>query len=258
MVVATLSNPELLAAVAEARAALVLAEAARARVYAGVRQEEVGMAAGEVEKAQAELTVAEQRLARIVTLAGHGNAPQQSLDDAKAAVAAAAANLRTAEARHAAAERGPTAEDRALADATVAAAKASLAVLEQRRDKLTLRAPVDGIVEVVVAEPGEAEVPGRTVLAIAAAGAPWFSFNVREDQLRGLDVGAAITLADPASGRTIPARVTELRRLGDFATWRAARAVGDHDLNGFALRADPTGAVAGLEPGMTVRIAPPS
>jgi HlyD family secretion protein len=215
------------------------------------------MAASEVEKAQAELTIAEQRLTRIAALAGHGNAPQQSLDDSKAAVATASANLRTAEARHAEAERGPTAEDRALADATVAAAAAALAVLEQRRNKLSLRAPVDGIVEVVVAEPGEAEVPGRTVLALAAAGAPWFSFNVREDQLRGLDVGKALTLTDPASGRAIPARVTELRRLGDFATWRAARAVGDHDLNSFALRADPTGEVAGLEAGMTVRIAPP-
>jgi HlyD family secretion protein len=100
----------------------------------------------------------------------------------------------------------------------------------------------------VAAEAGEAEVPGRAVLALAAAGAPWFSFNVGEDQLRGLELGAALTLTGPASGWTIPARVMELRRLGDFATWRAAQAGGDHDLNGFALRADPNGDVAGLEP----------
>ena len=48
-----------------------------------------------------------------------------------------------------------------------------------------------------------------------------------------------------------------MRRLGDFATWRAARAVGDHDLNTFAVRADHrVDAVAGkLEPGVTVWIA---
>jgi HlyD family secretion protein len=32
------------------------------------------------------------------------------------------------------------------------------------------------------------------------------------------------------------AHVGELRPPGEFATWRAARAVGDHDLNGFRLR----------------------
>ena len=45
---------------------------------------------------------------------------------------------------------------------------------------------------------------------------------------------------------------SELVRRGDYATWRAARAVGDHDLNTFSVRADPTGDVDALEPGMTV------
>jgi HlyD family secretion protein len=40
--------------------------------------------------------------------------------------------------------------------------------------------------------------------------------------------------------------------LGDFATWRAARAIGDHDLNMFAVRVDPINAVDGPEPGVTV------
>ena len=125
-------------------------------------------------------------------------------------------------------------------------------MLERRLDKLQLRAPVDGVVQTVVAELGEATVPGRTVLTIAATAQPWFSFNIREDALRGLDIGTPLMLTASGNGAPIPARVTELRRLGDFATWRAARAVGDHDLNTFAVRADPTGPVGGLEPGMTV------
>jgi hypothetical protein len=40
------------------------------------------------------------------------------------------------------------------------------------------------------------------------------------------------------------------------ATWRAARAVGDYDLNTFVIRADPVGSVAGLQPGMTVWLRP--
>ena len=253
--IATLSNPELSASVGEARAAVGQSRAARDHVYAGVRQEQVDVAARAVDKATADLTLAEEEFRRTSAVAGAGYASKQNLDNAQAAVAAARANLVQMQSEFAAAQHGPTAEDRASADASVTAAEASLAVLERRQEKLQLRAPVDGVVETVVAELGEATVPGRTALTITATAEPWFSFNIREDTLRGLDIGTALMLTASGDGRPIPAKVTELRRLGDFATWRAARAVGDHDLNTFALRADPIGRVDGLEPGMTVWIA---
>ena len=55
-----------------------------------------------------------------------------------------------------------------------------------------------------------------------------------------------------ADGKALEGRVTEMRPLGEFATWRAARAVGDHDLNSFLLRVDPLAPTRELEPGMTV------
>jgi HlyD family secretion protein len=254
-VVAELSNPELAAAVDEAHAAVAEARATRDRVYAGVRQERVNITAREVEKAKADLTLAQKQLARISDLAKLGHAPLQDLDNARAAALAAAANLRVRQSQYARAQAGPTAEDRALADARVGAAEASLKVLERRLAKMKLLSPVDGVVEVVVAEPGEAEVPGRTVLTLTTR-EPWFSFNIREDELRGIGIGAPLILTEAGTGRQIPARVSEIRRLGDFATWRAARAIGDHDLNTFAIRVDPVGEVDGLEPGMTVWISP--
>src|SRR5215468_7303480 len=256
-VIATLSNPELSASVGEARAALGQARAQRAHVYAGVRQEEVDIAAHAVEKATADLTLTEEEFRRTSSVAGAGFASKQALDNAEAALAGARANLAEMQADLAEAQHGPTAEERASADAAVTSAEASLTVLERRQDKLQLHAPVDGVVQTVVGELGEATVPGRTVLTLTASGEPWFSFNIREDARRGLDIGTALTLTASGSGRPIAARVTELRRLGDFATWRAARAVGDHDLNTFAVRADPIVPVDGLEPGMTVWISAP-
>jgi HlyD family secretion protein len=50
----------------------------------------------------------------------------------------------------------------------------------------------------------------------------------------------------------INARIEEIVPRGEFATWRAARAVGDYDLNTFVIRADPVGTVGGIQPGMTV------
>ena len=256
-VIATLSNPELSASVGEARAALGQARAQRAHVYAGVRQEEVDIAAHAVDKATADLTLTEEEFRRTASVAGAGFASKQALDNAEAALAGARANLTEMQAELAEAQHGPTAEERASADAAVTAAEASLTVLERRQDKLQLRAPVDGVVQTVVGEIGEATVPGRTVLTLTASGEPWFSFNIREDALRGLDIGTALTLTASGNDKPFQAKVTELRRLGDFATWRAARAVGDHDLNTFAVRADPARPVDGLEPGMTVWIAAP-
>ena len=80
---------------------------------------------------------------------------------------------------------------------------------------------------------------------------------IREDELKGIGIGSELTLTDGIDGKQLPARVTEMRRLGDFATWRAARAVGDYDLNTFVLRADPVGPVEGLQPGATVWISVP-
>ena len=120
---------------------------------------------------------------------------------------------------------------------------------------MTLHTPVDGTVQVIVGEIGEAIVPGRALLVITAPDSQWFQFNVREDGLDGIDVGASVSLLTTAA-ESIPGRVTRLERLGDFATWRAASTVGDHDLNTFAVRAEPTASpVNELRPGMTVWLA---
>ncbi|HVI88296.1 MAG TPA: biotin/lipoyl-binding protein [Dongiaceae bacterium] len=254
-VVAELSNPELTAAVGEAEAAVVEAKAVRDRVYAGIRQEEVDIAAREIEKANADLTLAQQQFRRISELAATAHASQQQLDNARAAVAVTTARLKSAQLHHAEAQSGPTQEERAKADAAVAAAEAALVVVQRRAEKLQIKAPVAGVVEVVVGELGEATVPGRTILTIADTGKPWFNFNIREDQLHGLGIGSQLTLIDGKDNRQLTVHVSEMRRLGDFATWRAARAVGDHDLNTFFIRADAAPGSVNLEPGVTVWLA---
>lgn len=105
---------------------------------------------------------------------------------------------------------------------------------------------------VVVAEIGENVHAGQSVLAIAAAGKQWLSFNVREDLLRGLTVGTAVQVARAGTNETKPAVVTEMRPLGSFATWQAERAVGDHDRNTLRLRLDLQRDASGFELGMTV------
>jgi len=196
----------------------------------------------------------EKQLVRASTLARSDFASQQALDQATNDVAAARADVAEAEANQAAAVAGPTKEERAIADAQVQATAASLAVLERHLAKTVMHSPVDGVVSVIVAEIGENVRAGQPVLAIAAAGQQWLSFNAREDFLRGLTVGTAVQVARAGSREPMPAVVTELRPLGAFATWQAERAVGDHDRNTLRLRLDPQGEATGFEPGMTVWI----
>jgi HlyD family secretion protein len=157
-----------------------------------------------------------------------------------------------AEANHAAAVAGPTKEELAIADTQVKAAAAALAVLERRLDKTILRAPADGVVSVIVAEVGENIVAGQPVLAIEETGKQWLSFNVREDFLHGIRVGMTVDVGRMGTSETTPALVTELLRLGPFATWQAERAVGDYDRNTLRLRLDLQRDVTKFEPGMTV------
>jgi HlyD family secretion protein len=250
-VVAQLSAIELSAAVIQARAALDAASAQRDHVYAGTRAEEVASLASAIDKAKSGLDYAQSELARKAQLVPSDAASQQDLDQATENAATARADLAEAQANHAAAVAGPTREERAIADAQVKAAARAVAVLERRLDKTTLRAPSDGIVSVIVAEVGENVTAGQAVLTIAATGKQWLSFNAREDMLHGLTVGDKVEVAR-AGGEPRPAIVTELIPLGEFATWQAERAVGDHDRNTLRLRLDPEGDPGVFEPGMTV------
>src|ERR1700754_4295616 len=188
-VLARLSAVELTAQADQARAALASATANRDNVYAGVRREQV--------------------------------------DSLKAAIAKAKARLDyvQAQANYDAAVAGPTREERLIADAQVQAAAAAVAVLERRLEKMILRAPADGVVSVVAAEIGENVRPGQAILIVEAAAKQWLSFNVREDHLGGLTMGAAANVMREGSVDTIKSIITELRPLGTFATWQAERVI---------------------------------
>ena len=252
-VLAVLDNPELAASVEEAKAAAATSKADRDRVYTGVRAEEVAIAAQNVKTAEANLLLAEKVHERKTALLAKSFASRQELDESSASLAKAQADLDLKRAEYAAANAGPIPEERALADAKVVLAEATVADLEAKLDKTKLVAPVDGVIGVQVAEPGEIISPGKPILTMAADGEQWFTFAVREDSMIGMRMGETITVTGD-SGRPIDARVIEIRPLGEFATWRAARAVGDHDLNSFWVRLDPLVKHEELKPGMTVWI----
>lgn len=252
-VIAALSSPEVAASLDEAKANAESARANLANVVAGVRQEERDTATQNVAIAASNVTLAKEQFARVSVLAAKNYASRQQYDEDAAALSKAEASLVLANAALNETKAGPTTEELAVAQSQVSLALATVADLEAQLAKTTLTSPVDGVTRLLVAERGEAISPGQPVLTLAIGGHDWFTFTIREDRLQGLTMGTKIALRT-AAGDRFEAKVTELRPLGEFAVWRAARAVGDHDINTFLLRADPTGLTPTLEPGMTVWI----
>jgi HlyD family secretion protein len=252
-VLAILSSPELAASLLEAKANAGSARANRANVFAGVRKEEIDSATQDVSIGEANLVLAQKQYKRAATLAAQSFASKQQLDETTTALSKAQAGLDLARAILAMDLAGATREERAIAEAKVIASEATAADLEAKVAKTTLLAPTDGVAQLVTAELGEAISAGQAVMTLDAQPSRWFTFTLREDRLRGIGIGKLLVL-QTAKGDRIDARVTELRPLGEFAVWEATRAVGDHDINSFLMRADPSQTTEGLEPGMTVWI----
>ena len=161
---AVLSNPDLAAAVEEAKADLATARANEANVLAGVRQEEIDTGAQNVQIADANLAFAQQQYARAATLASKGFTSKQQLDESTATFSEDQAALEQAKAVDTEDRAGPTAEERAIARENVVYAEAALADAEASLAKTTLVAPVDGVVSLLVANPGEIISPGQPIM----------------------------------------------------------------------------------------------
>ena len=83
----------------------------------------------------------------------------------------------------------------------------------------------------------------------------WVSFNVREDLLQDLKMGAEFDASVPALGnRVVRLRVYYIKDLGSYAVWKATKATGSFDLRTFEVKASPLERIVDLRPGMSVLI----
>ena len=80
----------------------------------------------------------------------------------------------------------------------------------------------------------------------------WGTFNVREDQMKGMKVGDKIEAYIPAFEKTIEMQIYFIKDQGTYAVWKATKANGQYDLKTFEVRAHPLTKVEGLRPGMSL------
>ena len=163
-------------------------------------------AQADVTQARSALETVRAQSARTFRLEERGFASTAQGDDARNEVATAEAGLATAEANLDAARRqlGPEGED----NPAIAAAQAQLEQAEYDLTSATVRAPHFGAVTNVLLSEGEFVSAGSPALTFIDAGAVWVTVDLRENQLRAVEVGdAARLLFDAVPGQLFEGRV---------------------------------------------------
>ena len=146
--------------------------------------------------------------------------PQTLVAQANAAAAAAAqadAALQAAQAQAAALAAGPTAEQVAAAQARVAQATAALEALRQQRSRMQAVSPIDGVVLVRQAEPGEVVAAGTPVLTLANLGQVSLVLYVPEDELARVHLGQRVRVSvDSYPQRVFAGQVVHIADQAEF------------------------------------------
>jgi HlyD family secretion protein len=234
-------------------AALQVAEAELARVRAGFRAETIAVRKAEVERAAADLTLAQKTFDRTRQLVLTHDSPQSQYDKDNAALTLAQRMQEQARLAYNEAVAGFTREDLNIALAKVESAKADVTTLQSLVNQMVVVAPADSQVFRIPVEDGEFVLPGVPLISLIDPGDMWVQFDLREDLLRDLKPGSKIAVRVPAlADRIVELEVRVIGAKGEYTGWRATRSSGDFDLRTFEIRAYPTRPVPGLRPGMSV------
>lgn len=182
--------------------------AARAGVVGGQQAallHNLDAARAAIVKAQAELELALSKQQRDAELMRTGFVSQAVLDASDTAVRAAAANLESARAAHAARE----ADALALSNE----ARYSETVLSYTR----ITAPMDGVVISRQAEVGSTVVPGGALLRLVDPATLWIAMRVDESVLGRVQLGQQASIR-MRTGEVLPGKVARIAHQSDAAT----------------------------------------
>ena len=251
---AIMEAPDVKAKLAQAEAAKMAAEALEEKANHGARAQEIQAAYELWQKAKAGKELAEKSFGRIDRLFQNGVMAEQKRDEVKAQMDAAIATEKAAHAQYDMAVNGARTEDKAAAAAQVRRAQGAVDEVSSYVGETVLLATHDGRVTEIFPEEGELVGTGAPIMNIAKTDDFWFTFNIREDYLKELSIGKEIEVYIPSMDKMVKARITRIKNVGNFAAWKATKALDGFDLKMFEARAEPESAVENVYAGMSAVI----
>jgi HlyD family secretion protein len=154
-VLVRLEDQEFSAQVAQAKGAVLAADARLKALEHGSRPEEIQQASANLDEAKANLANAKITLERTKPLVQEGVLSRQQLDDAQAKYDSALQRVQSLEKSYALAKIGPRQEDIEAARGSLLQAQGQLAYVQSLLDATQIRAPVSGTILERTAEKGE-------------------------------------------------------------------------------------------------------
>jgi HlyD family secretion protein len=253
--VAIMEAPDVQAKLEQAQAAESAAQAQNQKAINGTRQEQIQGAYDMWQKSKAGVDIAVKTYNRVKNLNAEGVLPAQKLDEATAQRDAAIATEKAAHSQYTMAVNGAQREDKAAAAALVNRAKGAVAEVNSYIKETYLVSPCDGEVSETYPQLGELVGSGAPIMSISILKSKWVTFNVREDLLKDIKMGATIEAFVPAlNNKVIKLKVYYLKDLGTYAAWKATKTTGQYDLKTFEVKARPLQYIPDLRPGMSVII----
>ena len=251
---AILDAPEVRAKMEQAQSAENAATALELKAQNGARQEQIQSAYQLMQQAKAGLEIAEKSYNRVQRLYDEGVMSAQKRDEAYAQYKAMEAQAKAAESQYEMAKNGARREDKLAAAAQVGRAKGAVQEVNSYISETVQIAQMEGEVTDIYPKTGELVGTGSPIMSIAVMDDLWGTFNVREDQLGGMEIGKTFTAFVPAFNKDIQMKVYYMKDQGSYAVWKATKANGQYDLKTFEVKARPVEKQEGLRPGMSLII----
>lgn len=251
---AILDAPDVKAKLAQAQSAESAATAMDQMANNGARREQINGAFALLQQAKAGLEIAQKSYNRVQRLYDEGVMSAQKRDEAFANYKALEAQVKAAKSQYDMAVNGARREEKLATAAQVNRAKGAVQEVSSYINETMQIAQKEGEVSDVFPKVGELIGTGSPIMNISILDDMWGTFNVREDQLNGMQVGSTITAFVPAFNKEIKMKVYYIKDQGSYATWKATKANGQYDLKTFEVKARPIKPFEGLRPGMSLII----
>jgi len=252
---AIIDSPELMAKLEQAEAAQSAAEAQNRKAIKGARSEQILGAYEMWQKAEVGVDITKKSYDRVQKLYDKEVIPAQKRDEAEAQYNAAVATAKAAKSQYDMALNGAESEDKAAALALVDRAKGAVNEVKSYLGETSFIAPAAGEVTEIFPKTGELIGTGAPLMSITDLSDIWFAFSVREDLLNGMAIGSLLKVRVPALGEgTYDVKVTFIKAMASYATWRATKVSGQFDAKTFEVKAKPVSSIPNLRPGMTAII----
>lgn len=220
----------------------------------GARKEQIQSAYDLMQQAMAAEDITRKTYTRMQNLYNEGVMSAQKRDEALAAFKAAEAQVKVTQSQYELAKSGARKQEKIAAAKNTQAAKSAVDVVKSILRETVQISPVEGEVSDVYPKVGELVGMGSPIMNINIMSDMWGTFNVREDQLKGLKVGDEFTAFSPAFNKNVKMKVYDIKDEGSYAVWKATKSNGQYDLKTFEVKAHFINKFDGLRPGMSLII----